>query len=67
MVRAAGAVNVQVTIDESGKVISAKAVSGHVMLRAAAESAAWRARFKPTTLTGVPVKVSGIIVYNFTR
>jgi TonB family protein len=66
-VRAAGAVNVQVMIDEAGKVISAKAVSGHLLLRREAESAAWKARFKPTTLTGVPVKVSGIIVYNFTR
>ena len=66
-IRAAGAVNVQVTIDENGKVISAKAVSGHIMLRQAAEDAAWRARFKPTTLSGVPVKVSGVIVYNFTR
>ncbi len=66
-IRAAGAVNVQVTIDENGKVISAKAVSGHIMLRQAAEDAAWKARFKPTTLSGVPVKVSGVIVYNFTR
>lgn len=62
-----GAVNVQVMIDETGKVVSAKAVSGHILLRPAAESAAWKARFRPTTLTGTPVKVSGIIVYNFTR
>lgn len=66
-VRASGAVNVQVTIDESGKVISAKAVSGHVMLRRVAEQAALRARFTPTTLSKVPVKVTGVIVYNFTR
>jgi len=62
-----GKVDVQVTIDESGKVISAKAASGHPLLRPAAERAAWDAKFKPTTLTGVPVKVTGVIVYNFTR
>ena len=61
----AGAVDVQVTIDETGKIISAKAVSGHSLLRPAAEQAARRAVFSPTTLSRVPVKVTGIIVYNF--
>ncbi|MGH9821291.1 MAG: TonB family protein [Pyrinomonadaceae bacterium] len=62
-----GKVDVQVTIDESGKVISAKAASGHPLLRPAAEKAAWGARFTPTLLSKVPVKVTGVIVYNFTR
>ena len=66
-VQAKGAVNVQITIDETGKVISAKAATGHVLLRPAAEAAAWKARFYPTTLSGVPVKVTGVIVYNFQR
>ncbi len=64
-VRAAGAVNVQVTIDEQGNVISASAVSGHPLLRAAAEKAAKASRFSETRLGGQPVKVTGIIVYNF--
>lgn len=64
-VRASGAVNVQVTVDESGEVISASAVSGHALLRAAAESAARAAKFNPTLLSGKAVKVTGIIVYNF--
>jgi len=64
-VRASGAVNVQVTIDESGSVISASAVSGHPLLRAAAEQAARSSRFSPTMLSGQPVKVTGVIVYNF--
>ena len=34
-VNASGAVNVQVTIDENGNVISAAALSGHPLLRAA--------------------------------
>lgn len=66
-VRASGVVNVQVTIDETGNVISAKAVSGHILLRPAAEAAAWKARFSPTKLSDVPVKVTGVIVYNFVR
>ncbi|HYE66135.1 MAG TPA: energy transducer TonB [Pyrinomonadaceae bacterium] len=63
--RAAGAVVVEVIVDEKGKVIWARAVSGHVMLQDAAVQAAYLARFAPTTLSGVPVKVSGIITYNF--
>jgi protein TonB len=64
-VRASGAVNVQVLIDENGSVVSANAVSGHPLLRQAAEGAARRARFAPTKLSGQPVKVNGVIVYNF--
>jgi TonB family protein len=66
-VNASGQVNVQVTVDESGRVISANAIGGHVLLRSAAEQAARNARFTPTYLTGVAVKVTGIITYNFTR
>ncbi len=64
-VKASGEVKIQVTIDEEGNVISANAVSGHPLLRQAAERAARLAKFKPTTLEGVPVKISGIIIYNF--
>jgi protein TonB len=64
-VRASGAVSVQVLISETGSVISASAVSGHPLLKAAAVSAARNARFSPTMLSGQPVKVSGVITYNF--
>jgi len=64
-VRAGGAVPVQVLIDEEGRVVSASATAGHPLLRAAAEQAARGARFTPTLLSGQPVKVSGVIVYNF--
>jgi TonB family protein len=82
-----GAVTVEVTIDEGGNVIEAKAVTktaeptiepqtpltaeqmetGRLreLLAAAAEDAARQAVFSPTTLSGVPVKVTGRIVYNF--
>jgi len=64
-VRASGAVNVQVKIDENGNVVSASAVSGHPLLRAAATAAARSAKFAPTKLSGQPVSVTGVIVYNF--
>ena len=63
--RASGMVTVQVVIDESGRVTSARAVSGHPLLHQAAVQAAYQARFSPTLLSGQPVKVSGIITYNF--
>jgi len=63
--KASGAVNVQVVIDEQGNVLSAKAVSGDTKLRAASEEAARASKFAPTVLSGVPVKVTGVIVYNF--
>lgn len=60
-----GMVTVQVVIDEAGNVVSAKAVNGHGLLRDESEIAAMQARFSPTTLQGNPVKVSGVITYNF--
>ncbi|MDQ2920798.1 MAG: TonB family protein [Acidobacteriota bacterium] len=62
---ASGTVVVQVTIDENGNVVSASAVSGHPLLRAVAVAAARGARFSPTKLSGQPVKVTGVITYNF--
>lgn len=64
-VRASGAVSVQVLIDESGEVFMARAVEGHPLLRSVSVTAACGSRFSPTRLSGHPVKVSGIITYNF--
>jgi len=64
-VGASGAVNVQITIDEQGNVVSASAVSGHPLLRQAAEQAARGAIFSPTLLSGQPISVTGVLVYNF--
>lgn len=64
-VRASGAVSIQVLITEEGDVFSAAAVSGHPLLRSAARQAACGAQFSPTLLMGNPVKVSGVITYNF--
>jgi TonB family protein len=64
-VRATGAVQVEVLINEIGKVVYAKAIDGHPLLRATAVKAAQEAKFTQTTLQGMPVKVLGIITYNF--
>jgi TonB family protein len=64
-VKAYGAVNVQVTINELGYVISAEAIDGHPLLRSAAVEAAKKSKFRMTFLEGFPVKVTGVIVYNF--
>ena len=63
--RVQGSVNVQVLVDESGRVISAKAISGSPFLTTEAQKAALQARFSPTRLGEQPVKVSGVITYNF--
>jgi protein TonB len=63
--RQQGTVVVQILVDESGKVVSAHAVSGPPLLQQAAVQAAYQARFSPTLLSGQPVKVSGTITYNF--
>lgn len=64
---AQGQVTVQVLIDEKGNVVSANASNGHPLLRPEAERAARGAKFSTTYLSGVPVKVTGVIVYNFVR
>ena len=52
-------------MDEDGNVIAAQAVSGHPLLRPAAVEAARAAKFKPTVVDGQPVKVVGVVSYNF--
>ncbi len=60
-----GKVGVEVVVDENGQVVSAKAVAGPNALRDVAVQAASRARFSPTKLSGQPIKISGVIEYNF--
>lgn len=60
-----GSVVVEVTIDERGNVIKARAVSGHPLLRDAAVSAARQWTFSKTLLAGVPVKVIGTLAFTF--
>jgi protein TonB len=62
---ASGTVTVQVVIDEQGNVSAAHAVSGHPLLQAVSVAAARQAKFTPTLLDLEPVKVTGVITYNF--
>ncbi|HQR32718.1 MAG TPA: energy transducer TonB [Blastocatellia bacterium] len=63
--RAAGVVQVVVTISEEGRVIEAQAINGHPLLRQSAVEAAQRWLFTPTKLSNVPVKVQGVLSFNF--
>jgi TonB family protein len=79
-----GVVFVDVVIDESGTVISAKVSSSEALKNRpgkefdeqqlpaaqarfdeAAQRAALEAKFSPTLLSGIPIRVSGSIIYNF--
>lgn len=62
-----GVVVIQVTVDEQGNVIEARAVSGPKILQEPSVNAAFQAKFSPTLVEGAPVKVTGVIVYNFGR
>jgi outer membrane biosynthesis protein TonB len=65
MLAIAGRVDVWVVIDEKGKVYRAQAISGYADMGAVARLAACESEFAPTLLDGKPVKVSGVITYNF--
>ncbi|HZS44255.1 MAG TPA: TonB family protein [Blastocatellia bacterium] len=60
-----GSVRVELLLDKTGHVVTAKAVSGPPMLCAAAEKAARQASFRPTLLSGEPVMVQAVITFNF--
>jgi TonB family protein len=64
--RISGKVTVDVELDVEGNVVSAKAASGHAMLRQSAEDAAKRSKFKPALFNQQPIKAKGVITYNFT-
>lgn len=63
--RVYGTVLVEVSIDENGSVASAKALSGHPLLREAAVDAARGWSFKPAVVQGKPVKVLGTLTFTF--
>src|SRR5215510_1549971 len=65
MMKAFGMVRVQITVSETGRVIDANAISCHQALRSAAVDAAYKWVFKPTTVNGEPIKVQGVLTFNF--
>jgi TonB family protein len=64
-VRIRGTVEVIVEINEKGKVVKAKAISGNPNFYNEAESAAKRSKFAPTILCDKAVGLNGTIIYNF--
>lgn len=60
-----GRVPVSVIINADGKVISARVLGGHPLLKSPARKAACRSLFYPKTACGRKIAHSRIIVYNF--
>lgn len=60
-----GAVQVSVQIDQRGCVVEATALRGHPFLIPASVRAAKRSTFFPVLVGGKPVRVYGVIVYNY--
>jgi TonB family protein len=63
--KVSGQVQMDVVIDENGRVVWAKALTGHPLLQDASRKAACRARYAPTRISGQPVKTETGITYNF--
>jgi protein TonB len=63
--RQEGAVPVEVSINENGDVVSARAVGGPILLRTAAESAARQWKFRPSTRDGKPLATATTITFRF--
>lgn len=61
-VRAGGEVVVQLRVDQEGKILSAKATSGHPLLKAAAEAAARGSRFEPSEQHDREVKLVYVFI-----
>jgi len=59
-------VEVQIIIEVwSGKVLRARAISGHPMLRAACENSARQAKFSPVNDVPLNIPIKAILVYKF--
>jgi outer membrane biosynthesis protein TonB len=64
--RMSGTVAVEVVIDViDGKVIWARAISGHTLLRLPSARAACKARFAPTKIDSPTIRAGGILTYSF--
>lgn len=61
----AGTLTVMVEVNEQGNVTRASACAGPLLLRPSVEEAALQARITQTKLSGIPVKVRGVLIYRF--
>lgn len=62
---AKGLVQVEVLIDESGNVVTARARTGDKLLHPEAERAAFESKFNKPTVYGKPARAMGFLVYRF--
>lgn len=60
-----GPVVMKVTIDDKGKLSALNVLSGHPLFTGQAELAARRSTYAAALMNGMPVKVTGILIYNF--
>jgi protein TonB len=58
---ASGPVEVEIAVDKKGMVVSARAISGHPLLRDAAVRAARRWKFRPSIVPASAERVVGVI------
>jgi protein TonB len=65
-VRAQGDVVLEVEVDDEGNVVDVVALSGHNLLRKAAEDAVRQWKYSPTLLNGEPVPVIAKVTVKFT-
>jgi TonB family protein len=63
--RIEGRVEIQLLVNEDGEVIFANPLSGPEELWAESVKAAVAARFKPTKLSGEPLKITGRVIFDF--
>ena len=61
-----GDVVFNIVVDESGKIVSSKLVSGDALLAAASEDAIRQYHFRPYTVDGSPVRVESQLGFHFT-
>ena len=61
-----GVVRVYIGVSETGKVTSVFKSEGPLLLKKAAEDAAWKWMFPPPLVEGQPGKLTGFIEFNFT-
>jgi len=62
-----GTVTVEVVVNEKGTVVASSVVSGPQPLWRAAGEAARQARFAPPLQNGQPVKIAGVLTYDFKK
>jgi protein TonB len=63
--KVSGAVAVEVVVDEAGDVVSARAISGHPLLKDAAVDAARQWKFEILIVNGKPARFVGTVTFNF--